>query len=160
MWGRAFIAWMTSSLPLSKTRTTVSSMRPRVSNPRRSCLLGLSSSRSSIQVGHVAAWTMSSGLIPCFRADVWTFTWKPRRPGSPRSETFPRVWPGCRAQQSRRQSAATQQLETAWHRDLDAHGLASSKLERRILPRPRQPKLQSALQSLARQRWSPAQSCN
>ncbi|WP_316043757.1 hypothetical protein [Microbacterium testaceum] len=53
--GRAFIAWMTSSFPLSKVSTTVSINRPSRSKPRRSCRAGESSSRSSTHSGHVAA---------------------------------------------------------------------------------------------------------
>lgn len=54
--GRAFIAWIINSFPLSKTSTTTSSRRPWVSNPKRSWRAGFSSSRSSIRVAPVAAW--------------------------------------------------------------------------------------------------------
>ena len=60
-WRRAFMAWITSSLPLSKPSTTTSRRRPAVSNPRRSCRAGLSSSRSQTKPACWAAWIASQG---------------------------------------------------------------------------------------------------
>ena len=72
------------SSPESKTTTTVSSSRARVSKPRRSSRPGDSSSvNGSIQTAHSAAWTASSAATPCFSAPGWTLTPRngPRRPG-------------------------------------------------------------------------------
>lgn len=78
------MAWMTHSSPPSTTRTTVSSRRALVSNPRRKRPIGrhVLVERFDPQ-RHSASWITSFGEMPCLSALGWTFTQRsgPPRPG-------------------------------------------------------------------------------
>lgn len=89
-WRLAGMAWITICSPLSKTSTTVSSNRARVSKPSRNSRCGQSSSsRGSIHWHQSAAWIASSGSTPCLSALAWTFTLRSKsgRGGSPPNVT-------------------------------------------------------------------------
>ena len=138
----AGMARITICSPLSKTSTTVSSKRARVSKPSRNSRCGQpSSSRGSIHWHQPAAWTASSGSASCLSALAWTLTPQnqPGRGGSLPSVTGALARPVHPMLQSPRQSDERQRPASVQRRGRGDRVRGASIPRRHSQFRPRRP---------------------